>query len=244
MNTRILLGILFAAFLGHSTASAELIAGSWTWRQFAWRTEGSGTFENITSYEGDVTTNSVPLGDTRYGITLSSTAFTESGFSITASASNPTAGKQWAQYIYTEFAVDVPTVLTISGTLFSPNPVGGFGMGGQYVSVYNSATAEYIYDLSGNGAYDVIGPQPYYFSTTLVPNVWYSVDSISSWTTPTDGFEGTFMTLSLSEPAPAVPEPGTWAAAALLAGGAAFARWRRRARSRCGAPLAGSGLVK
>ena len=28
--------------------------------------------------------------------------------------------------------------------------------------------------------------------------------------------------------ATAVPEPGTWAAAALLAGGAAFARWRRR----------------
>jgi hypothetical protein len=25
-----------------------------------------------------------------------------------------------------------------------------------------------------------------------------------------------------------VPEPGTWAAAALLAGGAAFARWRKR----------------
>ena len=31
-----------------------------------------------------------------------------------------------------------------------------------------------------------------------------------------------------SSPAPAVPEPGTWAAAALLAGGAAFARWRKR----------------
>jgi hypothetical protein len=28
-------------------------------------------------------------------------------------------------------------------------------------------------------------------------------------------------------PAP-IPEPGTWAAAALLAGGAAFARWRKR----------------
>jgi hypothetical protein len=28
----------------------------------------------------------------------------------------------------------------------------------------------------------------------------------------------------------AVPEPGTWAAAALLAGGAALARWRRRAK--------------
>lgn len=32
-----------------------------------------------------------------------------------------------------------------------------------------------------------------------------------------------------SEPVPAaVPEPGTWAAAALLAGGVAFARWRKR----------------
>ena len=34
-----------------------------------------------------------------------------------------------------------------------------------------------------------------------------------------------------SEPVPAaVPEPGTWAAAALLVGGAAFMRWRRRVR--------------
>ncbi len=30
--------------------------------------------------------------------------------------------------------------------------------------------------------------------------------------------------------APAVPEPGTWAAAALLAGGAAFMRWPKRAK--------------
>jgi len=32
------------------------------------------------------------------------------------------------------------------------------------------------------------------------------------------------------DPIGAVPEPGTWAAAALLAGGAAFARWRKRAK--------------
>jgi hypothetical protein len=31
-------------------------------------------------------------------------------------------------------------------------------------------------------------------------------------------------------PLGAIPEPGTWAAAALLAGGAAFARWRKRAK--------------
>ena len=34
---------------------------------------------------------------------------------------------------------------------------------------------------------------------------------------------------SVPDPIGAVPEPGTWAAAALLAGGAAFLRWRRRA---------------
>ena len=32
-------------------------------------------------------------------------------------------------------------------------------------------------------------------------------------------------------PVEAIPEPGTWAAAALLAGGAAFMRWRKRAKS-------------
>ena len=44
-----------------------------------------------------------------------------------------------------------------------------------------------------------------------------------SWT-------GDSVTLNIgASPAP-VPEPGTWAAAALLAGGAAFARWRKRAK--------------
>ena len=35
-------------------------------------------------------------------------------------------------------------------------------------------------------------------------------------------------TISVGPSAAPVPEPGTWAAAALLVGGAAFARWRRR----------------
>ena len=40
------------------------------------------------------------------------------------------------------------------------------------------------------------------------------------------GGQGLFLTYSGgSQP---VPEPGTWAAAALLAGTAAFVRWRRR----------------
>jgi hypothetical protein len=39
-----------------------------------------------------------------------------------------------------------------------------------------------------------------------------------------------------------VPEPGTWAAAALLVAAAGYVRWRRRARSRCGESLAAAGL--
>ena len=167
------------------------------------------------------------LSDTRYGITLSSSAFTESGFTLTSSATNPTAGKQWAQYIYTEFTVSVPTAFTLSGTLYSPNPVGGGGMDGQYVNFI-------AYDGPPNGTFilllegtnnNVVGPQTYFASGILQPNILYAIDSISTWTTPTDGFNGNFMTLSLSEP---IPEPGTWAAAALLVGGAAYVRWRKR----------------
>ena len=36
--------------------------------------------------------------------------------------------------------------------------------------------------------------------------------------------------IAAENPSAPVPEPGTWAAAALLAGGAAFARWRKRAK--------------
>ena len=35
---------------------------------------------------------------------------------------------------------------------------------------------------------------------------------------------------SFEAPSAAIPEPGTWAAAALLAGGAAFMRWRKRTK--------------
>ena len=44
------------------------------------------------------------------------------------------------------------------------------------------------------------------------------------------GWTGDSMTMNIGAgPAP-IPEPGTWAAAALLAGSAAFMRWRKRAK--------------
>ena len=45
------------------------------------------------------------------------------------------------------------------------------------------------------------------------------------------GFDtGVLVAQSTFEASAAVPEPGTWAAAALLVGGAAFMRWRKRAK--------------
>lgn len=68
-----------------------------------------------------------------------------------------------------------------------------------------------------------IVPTPTFYS-------WRSTDSGSSWSTVsfsspnTTGFN---MIVSASPSAP-VPEPGTWAAAALLVGTAGFIRWRKR----------------
>jgi hypothetical protein len=43
-----------------------------------------------------------------------------------------------------------------------------------------------------------------------------------------DGKDLNLVFTAAAAPGAPVPEPGTWAAAALLAGGAAFMRWRRR----------------
>jgi len=57
-----------------------------------------------------------------------------------------------------------------------------------------------------------------------------STTSGATWTDRSAQFErAASFYINASLPA-AVPEPGTWAAAALLAGGAAFMRWRRRAK--------------
>ena len=66
-----------------------------------------------------------------------------------------------------------------------------------------------------------ISPTPTFYN-------WISTDSGSTWSdaAPTTGFNAV-----INASAAAVPEPGTWAAAALLAGGAAFARWRKRTKS-------------
>lgn len=81
-------------------------------------------------------------------------------------------------------------------------------------------------DLVNNGAYALyLHPDP---SDGVNPDIFamYFIDGVGSPYKALGGV-GDSASVTFSSGA-AVPEPGTWAAAALLAGGAAFVRWRKR----------------
>jgi hypothetical protein len=69
-------------------------------------------------------------------------------------------------------------------------------------------------------------------STLFVAN--HTAGSIFYYDLANGGYQGQFSVGAsptyMNFATTAVPEPGTWAAAALLAGGAGFMRWRKRAK--------------
>ena len=84
------------------------------------------------------------------------------------------------------------------------------------------------FDYFSSAAYfSAVGPST--FSTLLFRNVSANVGG-ELFTLNTSGavMDGTINLTYEYTPAEVIPEPGTWAAAALLVGGAAFMRWRRR----------------
>ena len=90
-----------------------------------------------------------------------------------------------------------------------------------------------------NGTYINTGYDPYGLlvdgSTLFVAN--HTGATINYYNLASGAYQGqfsvgaspTYMNFATTAPA-AVPEPGTWAAAALLACGAGFMRWRKRAK--------------
>jgi hypothetical protein len=146
------------------------------------------------------------------------------------------------------FAPDV-TAIVPQGNILSFNPLGGAG------SFIQRSTSLYPNPTFGNGgtsiATSVSGntdfflypgffllPADYVLGTPISVTATFADTTISAmgmnpgiyyykWD---DGPNLDGATLNIGGgPAP-VPEPGTWAAAALLVGGAAFARWRKRAK--------------
>lgn len=92
------------------------------------------------------------------------------------------------------------------------------------ISLYNSGTLDYFADASYFSA-----ASPASFSTDLWRDFAATVTGGNFTLNSTDAvIGGTVTVLYEYTPTSAIPEPGTWAAAALLAGGAAYARWRKR----------------
>ena len=100
----------------------------------------------------------------------------------------------------------------------------------------SAGTAYYLVaqKTSGAGAVNWRAPNPTIAPTGLNGSGWsnlagqtaqYSTDGGSSWFTSGSGLGGSF---AISLDASPIPEPGTWAAMAIFASGAAYAGWRRR----------------
>jgi hypothetical protein len=86
----------------------------------------------------------------------------------------------------------------------------GYLLEGNYTQLSDNGGAM---DQSGSASFSVLAGQTFGFRVVTADDLWGPAQS----------------TISSFEVA-AVPEPGTWAAAALLAGGAGFMRWRKRAK--------------
>jgi hypothetical protein len=92
------------------------------------------------------------------------------------------------------------------------------------ISLYNSGLVNYFANAD---YFSSAGPAT--FSTTLFRNVSLTTDGEDLQQNFASSVIGGTINLTYEyTPAAAIPEPGTWAAAALLIGGAAFARWRKR----------------
>jgi hypothetical protein len=133
--------------------------------------------------------------------------------------------------IYSNSGSDLPgsSIGTLSGatTINSPTTSTILSYTGN-ISLLGSTRYWLVYTSNGESDWQVA-------SSTNTTGTWsvptpnrsaVSYNEPFAWTGQSSNFS---FSLNATAAAPAaVPEPGTWAAAALLAGGAAFARWRRR----------------
>lgn len=127
-------------------------------------------------------------------------------------------GAQVGLAIYTGLAENLGSVygslLTVSGLNFTLVPD---------TTYYMVAAGTSLADVPGGR-----GPRPgtlYWDATNVLNSDAYNTSNSGvSWNGP----YSQNLYLKVTAASAAVPEPGTWGAAALLVGGAAFARWRKR----------------
>ena len=141
-----------------------------------------------------------------------------SGNTISASVSiwSDSGGSPFAS-LYTSSAVNIPNANGAKYTFsFGAAPL---NVGTSYWVVMSTPNLTWSYQ-SGNLAPTGLNSSGYVYTATKS-----TADSGLNWGNSFFSSQAISMVATEAQP---IPEPGTWAAAVLLAGGAAYARWRKR----------------
>ena len=220
------------SFLLRSLAAAVLslclVAGSARASQVVFGNLGS---DGLSALDGNTTSNSTLTTWFAQGFTVSSPRLfldtVSLGFASTATATlslySSSAGLPGSSLISLTQAV--------TGSAGSPNLISfnfnGYSLtsGSSYWLVLSSAGASSVNWASNNDDNSSTGQNGSGWSAL---GGLRTVNSGSSWNSNSGPpVRSLSITASSSSPEP-IPEPGTWAAAALLIGAAAYVRWRRR----------------
>ena len=143
-----------------------------------------------------------------------------------------TPGSELAQYdtqiinsgspVLTTFDLSQGMTVTPSGNSTNISP------GNYWFVASSSSFVNWVNSASGTTPQEFSPVNPNVLPTS--PSGWtyvgtkFTTNSGTNWTAIAVGAPATELSISVA----AIPEPGTWAAMAILAGGAAFAGWRRR----------------
>ena len=226
-----LLTILAAATLAIPTAQAAIVFQTQNYSGVA----GSGQLSGTSLVWNKFDTG---LG-TLTGVTMSYTGALTGSFSVTTGASAVDVYASEARFRM-NFSTGAFPPSNITGAFVTPlNTTPGTGaspgttVGASTTQVF---TINGPISLANSGPVDFFGNASYFssagpatFDTILFRNLAVTVDGENFSLSTGNAVMGGAIDLTYTyDAAAAVPEPGTWAAAALLAGGAAFARWRKR----------------
>ena len=224
-----LLTLVAAAILAIPTAQAAII----------FQTQN---YSNVDATAASLTWNKFDLSlGTLTAITLEATGILSGSFSVTnddVDPANLTAntsgrirltlqGPGAPAFINGSLVSPISTSpASVSGTSIDPTStqvftlLSGIGVNGSSLSSNQTANSAY-YSAIGGGTFDSL------LSRLIVVGVSGADYSINTGSALAGGTINLTYEYTPVGPAP-IPEPGTWAAAALLVGGAAFARWRKR----------------
>lgn len=219
MKTSHLIAALIAAFTIHSSLQAELITVT-------------GTI-TVTADDGD----SFKTGDTfTYGFT-----FNDDTIDTDSQTYNAQFKDGVSAFSLTRSVSNTGTWDPASGT-FDVSPFGNMSVGANSDSITLQARGSGFPDINGvaffdvgltfsfAGVYDFVdtGSGQTFAQMVGVSPLNFAMASSQFAEIRDTNFQSPALSASVTAP---IPEPGTWAAMAIFAGGAAYAGWRRRRRA-------------